>query len=312
MKKAGSDYEHQNYDEAIALLVPIIAHCPLTDEEKIQENNMLILSYIAIDNLEAANKVVADVVKQYPNYRPDKLKDDPKLVALYDKYIPVPVLAVGISAGINLPSVHVINTYSVVHADGSTGLAKYSNAIGFQFGINAQYKVFRSLWAEAGFTFRQTNYKHTLDSIEGETDNYSEKLSYFNFPISLKYYFLKKDIQPFLQAGADFSLLTNATSTISRAGDQNTTNVTSLRNAFMTGYFGAIGCNYKHNSFLYYIDISFIDFPGQVDKANTRYTDNINLWKYYYIDDDFSMNNMQLNIGTSYIIKYKNLNGKGK
>lgn len=308
MKKANSDYEQQNYDAAINLLVPLIGHCPLSPEEKIDAYKLLILSYLAIDNLETANKVAGTVMSQNPNYKPDKLKDDPKLCSLFEKYKPSPVLHIGIFGGINIPSLHVINTYSVVHSDNGSGLATYSTKMGFQIGVKAEYRVYRDLWVDGGFQYRQSGYEHDLDSIGNETVKYIEKLSYFDFPLSAKYYFLKKNMQPYLEAGIDFSFLSSAKSNTTRANAQDVVDRTSLRNTFHAGYFGAIGYNYKYNNLLFFIDLRYIYFPGQVNKAGTRYSENVNLWKYYYIDDDFSMNITQINIGASYILKYRNLN----
>lgn len=308
MKKANSYFEQRNYDDAIGLLVPIIAHCSLSAEEKIKESKLLISCYLAIDNLEAANKVAGDVMAQNPNYKPDKLKDDPKLYSLFAKYKPSPVLSVGFFGGINMPAVHVINTYSAVHSDAATGLATYSNKTGFQFGAKAEYRVYHEFWVDGAIQYRQTSYEHDLDSIGNKTETYIEKLNYLDIPISAKYYFLKKHVQPYLEAGFDFSFLTGANSTTSRSGSQDITNRTSLRNTFQMGYWGAIGCNYKYNSLLFFIDIRYIYFPGQVNKAGTRYSDPVNLWKYYYIDDDFTMNVMQINIGAAYVLKYRNLN----
>jgi hypothetical protein len=307
MKNANTDFEQGSYDDAIKLLNSTLGHCPLSTDDKIQANKLLIMSYLAIDNLEAADKAAATIMKLNPNYKPDKFKDDPKLSALFDKYKPEPVFDIGIFGGLNIPSVHVINTYSIVHADDATGLATYSNKLGFQLGIEAEYKGYKDFWVQAGFQFRETSYEHDLDSIEGETVTYVEKMTYFDFPVSLKYYFLKKKIHPYLQAGADFSFLSDALSTTSRAGESDIVDRTDLRNTFSVGYFGAVGCSYKYNSFLFYADVRYIYFPQQVNKVNTRYDDPINLWKYYYIDDDFSMNNMQVNIGASFILKYKNV-----
>jgi outer membrane protein W len=307
MKNASTSFEQGNYDDAIKLLVSTLANCPLGTDDKIEANKLLIRSYIAIDNLELANKAAAAIMKLNPNYKPDKFKDDPKLSALFEKYKPVPVFDIGISGGVNFPFIHVINTYSVVHADDATGLATYKNKLGFQLGVQAEYKVYKDFWVEAGFQFRETSYEHDLDSIEGETVTYVEKMTYFDFPVSLKYYFLKKKIHPYLQAGADFSFLSSALSTTSRSGESDIVDRTSLRNTFSVGYFGAVGCSYKYNSFLFFADVRYIYFPQQVNKADTRYDDPINLWKYYYIDDDFSMNNMQANVGASFILKYKNV-----
>ncbi len=308
IKKANADFEQRNYDDAISLLVPAIGHCPLTAEEKIQASKLLISSYLAIDNLEAANKVAGDVMAQNPNYKPDATKDDPKLYSLFSKYRPSPVLSVGIFWGVNMPSVRVINTYSVLHSDGATSLSSYLNKTSFQFGVKSEYRAYKEFWVDGAIQYRQTSYEHDLDSIGNSKLTYIEKLNYLDIPISAKYYFFKKHLQPYVEAGFDFSFLTSSKSTTTLASEQDDVDRTTLRNTFKMGYWGAIGCNYKYNSFLFFLDVRYIYFQGQVNKTGTRYSDPTNLWKYYYVDDDFGMNVIQINIGTSYILKYKNLN----
>ncbi|MGB3074612.1 MAG: hypothetical protein WBB36_04795, partial [Chitinophagales bacterium] len=218
---------------------------------------------------------------------------------------PEPIWIINISGGLNFPDNKVIQTYSVVHPDDATGLASYQSLTGFQLNSGIEKRIYGNLWIEAGFGFRGTGYKHTLDSVQGTTIYYSEKLNYFDFPLSLKYYFLKGRLKPFMQAGVNFSWMLQAYGTSSREGQENIVNRTPLRNNFDIGYFGMVGATFAFKEFSIFGNAGYTYFPDLVNKEGMRYADDVNLYQYYYVDDDFKMNNFQINAGVAYTLSYK-------
>ena len=306
LKTANSNYEQRDFDSAIKLLQAALSECNLDRADKIQAHKLLALSYLSIDNLEAADKEAEAIVKINPNYTPDRFKDDPKYSALFEKFTPVPVFRIGFSAGINQSVIDVVNSYSIVHDDAATGLSHYNHKTGFQLGLQAEYRVYKDLWVEAAGLYRQSQYEHILDSVEGTTINYSEKLSYFDVPVSLKYYFTLKNISPYIEAGGAFSFLTNAQSTTTRDDNKDIVNRTDYRNIFQPGWFLGAGLSYKINSFNLFASYRYFFYSDYVNKDGTRYADEVNVFKYYYIDDDFKMNNWQVNVGVNYTVSYKN------
>lgn len=305
LKKANTYYDDGNFDQAIHLLNGTIKGCPLSQKDLLQAEKLLILCYLGIDNLEEADKTAAAIMKIDPNFTPDKFKDDPKLSALFVKYKPEPTLVAGINGGINLPLVNVVNTYSVVHADETPGLASYKSIISYQFGASVEKRIFKKLWLDLEFQFRNSKYSHTLDSVENTTISYSEKMNYIDLPLSLKYFFLNKSLSPYIMVGADFSFLLQALSTTERDDQKDLVDRTALRNKFTIGYFGSAGLNYNFRQLNFFGEIRYTFFPDFINRDGTRYADDINLYKYYYIDDDFKMDNMQFNIGATYILTYK-------
>lgn len=305
LKNAGTEYDNGNYDQAITLLNNTLKRCPLSKQDQLQVSKLLILCYLSIDDLEAADNTAAAIMKIDPNFTTDKFKDDPRLSSLFAKYKPEPKLAVAISGGANWPVIDVVQSYSIVHADDAEGLDSYSSKPGYQFHAAVEKRVFKSLWAEVDFQFRSTNYHHTLDSVQNSTIHYSENLTSFDFPVSVKYYFLQGTIKPYLEAGIDFSFLSRALSTTSLDDQTDLVDRTAFRNKTSIGYFGGAGLRYSTKAFGVFGNIRYILFPDLVNKEGTRYADDINLYKYYYVDDDFKMNNLQFNIGISYILSYK-------
>jgi opacity protein-like surface antigen len=131
-----------------------------------------------------------------------------------------------------------------------------------------------------------------------------EHLDYLDVPLSLKYYILNSPLTPYGQIGADFSWLLKALSTTSRDAESDLVDRTDLRTSYMTGLFGAAGVSYAFKGFCVFADFRYIYFHDLVNKEGTRYADEVNLYKYYYIDDDFRMNNLQVNVGASYVLNY--------
>lgn len=306
LKNASTGYDQGDYDGSIKLLQSALATCKLDKNEKIQANKLLIMDYLKVDNLEEADKTAATIMKIDPYYKPDKFKDDPKLSALFEKYQPTPVFRVGVSAGYNQSVIQVENSYSIVHNDTVSGLSSYNNKGGFQLGLQAEYRIINKLWIELGGQFRQTNYEHILDSVEGTTVNYSEELSYFDLPLSVKYYIMDKTFCPYVEAGATFSFMTKALSTTTRDDQKDIVNRTDYRNTYMTGFFGGAGLAYKMKGVQLFAAFRYTYYADNVNKEGTRYDDNVNVFKYYYIDDDFRMDNWQINVGVNYTLSYKN------
>lgn len=305
LKNANMSFEQGDYDGTITLLNWALQECSLDKSEKIEANKLLILSYFKVDNLEAADKTAAQIMKIDPYYKPDKFKDDSKLSALFDKYQPTPVLRIGFMAGINRTQISVDNYYSIVHSDADK-FSEYNSKTGFQLGITAEYRLFKNLWVETGAHFRQSQYEHLLDSVENTTIKYNEKLSYFDVPLNVKYYLQEKTISPYVFAGASFSFMTGALSTTERDDQKDIVNRTDYRNTFMFGVHGGVGASYRIKGIQLFAGLHYAYYPDNVNKDGTRYADLVNVFKYYYLDNDFRMDNWQFNVGFNYTISYKN------
>lgn len=312
LKDAGNKYEQGNFDDAITLLKSTIEHCQLAKDDEIQASKILILCYQNIDNLEAADRTAKAVLKLDPNYRPDKFKDDASLIKLFDKYQPQPTFSIGLSGGINMPFVKTINKYSIVHPDGDPQ-TNYKNRYNLQLGLQMEKRIYKGFWLQLGYRYRVTKYEHELLDVNNTTVDYVEKLTYSDIPLSLKYYFGSGAIVPYVQAGAEASLLAAALSTTTRDDQKDIINRTALRNKFSVGFSAGAGAAYRLRALLLFADLRYTYFSRRVNKNGTRYDDPVNLYKYYYIDDDFRMDNLQLNVGVSLILSYKNMKvGKDK
>jgi tetratricopeptide (TPR) repeat protein len=306
LKDANKNYEGRYYDAAIEEINKALSKCSLNKEDKVKAHKILALSYLGIDDLEAASDEARRIMKIDPAYEPDKFEDDPDYTALFEKFVSTPVLRLGVNAGVNKPGISVSEYYSIYHGPDAADFSEYDEEIGFQLGLTAEYLVFKNLWINSGMQFRTTNYSHFLYEIEGNKVDYQEKLSYFELPIAVKYTFLKGDLRPYVTVGGYVTYLTNAISTSQRADIDDIVDRIDYRNTFYAGFGGGAGVTYHRKGFDLFLDVRYTTYPEQVNKDGTRYADEVNVYQYYYIDNDFSMDILQVNAGIMFNLIYRN------
>lgn len=307
MKDAGTMIEEGRYDEAIALLKTTLSDCNLSNGDKVEANKALIIAYLAIDDLESADATAAEVMKINPNYRSDKLRDPAEMIALFEKYRPIPVFTVGVKGGANTSIIETLNTYSVVSDDDSPGLDNYESKTGFQVGLFAEYRAWKNLWIQLDGMFRQSGYSIDVPNVEGRTISYNEDLNYFDIGLSAKYYFLQGNLKPYLQGGASFSLLNTALGELSRDDISDIVDRKIQRNDNLFGVFGELGVSYAIQNLTIGLGARYTYIDEQVNKEGTRYENLPSIFQYYYVDNDFRMDNVQFTISAHYNLFFKNV-----
>jgi opacity protein-like surface antigen len=295
------------YDDAIALINQTLNACELSKNDQIEAYKLLIVNYLAIDNLEKADLSAAKIMKIDPNYEPDLLRDRTEVIVLFQKYKPAAVLKGYLSGGINLSQTTASNTYSMVTHGSEASLDNYQNVTGFQIGLGLEFRLLPKLWIRAGGQYRSSGYSITIPNVQGRTVNYQEEINYFEAPTTIKYYFLERNIQPFVQGGVNLSFLNSALGQLSRDNISDIVSRDNQRNNFYLGYIVGVGVAYNIKGFSLQGGVNYMINPSNLNKENTRY-DNIDMvFKYYYLDHNFSMNNLFFNIGLTYNLGYKNI-----
>ncbi len=307
LKDAGTMIEEGRYDEAITLLKSTLSECSLSSEDKIEAHKALIVSYFAIDDLESADASAAAVMKINPNYRSDKLRDPSEMVTLFEKYRPTPIFTVGIKGGANGSIIEASKTYSIVSDDDTPGLDNYKSKTGFQVGVYGEYRAWKNLWVQAEGQFRQSGYSIDIPNVEGRTIFYNEDLNYFDIALSGKYYFLNGNIKPYIQAGASYSFLNSALGELSRDDISDIVDRKIQRNDALFGVLGEVGLTYAIDNLSVGIGVRYSYIDENVNKEGTRYENLPSVFQYYYIDNDFSMDNVQFSVNVHYNLFFKNL-----
>jgi tetratricopeptide (TPR) repeat protein len=305
LKDAGILIEEGRNDEAIVLLKDALENCNYSNEDQIEAHKALILAYFEIDDLESADASAEAIIKIDPNYKADKLRDPQEMVALFEKFKPEAIFRIGVSGGINSSVVEASQTYSIVTDDDAPGLDNYESELGFQIGVNAEYRLWKELWASAGLTFRRSSYSNSIPNVEGRTIFYREDLNYFDVPLSLSYYFTESKLQPFITVGGQVSFLASAVGELSRDDISDLVDRDVQREEVLFGFFGGAGISYQYGNLNFRLGANYMLYPQDVNKAGTRYENLESIFRYYYLDNDFTMNFLQVNAGVVYNLGFK-------
>ncbi|MCZ4409836.1 porin family protein [Cryomorphaceae bacterium 1068] len=305
LKDAGLLIEEGRNDEAINLLKDALENCNFSSEDKITAHKALILAYFEIDDLESADASAEAIIKINPNYKADKLRDPAEMIALFEKYKPVVTFRAGLTGGINSTSVEASATYSIVTDDDTPGLANYESEVGFQIGATAEYRLWMELWVGSGLSFRRSSYSNSVPNVEGRTISYSEDLNYFDIPLSLNYYFLDSKLQPFVTAGGQVSFLASAVGELSRDDISDLVDRDIQREDVMVGFFGGAGLAYQYGNLSFRLSANYMFYPEEVNKEGTRYENLESIFRYYYLDNDFTIDFLQVKAGVVYHLGFK-------
>lgn len=306
LRDADQRYEEGWFDESIQLLKSTLKDCKLSKDDQFVAYRMLVLAYLDTDQLEEAENSAAEIMRIQPNYETDKLRDRSDYISVFSKFKATPVFMLGFQSGVNWGQLKASESYSIVSDNGSNQ-ENYDPQAGFQIGLNAEYRIYKSFWVNMGLQFRKSTYTNTLFNVGGTTINYLEDLNYFDVPLGLKYSPLSSRLKPYAEVGGQLSILNSAFGELSRDNVKDIVDRKIQREEFSLGYFIGIGAQYSIKSFYLQAGIKQIILPSNLNKEGTRYENISSVFKYYYLDNDFTMNLFQVNLSIYYTLHYKNL-----
>lgn len=307
LKDAQEKTDEGNYDDAIALSQKAIEDCGFSKNDLIEAHKLLISNYIGIDLLEEAEHSAAQIMKLNPNHEPDRLRDPAAVIAIFKKYRPAPVLNGYLHGGINSSRIAPIQTFSIVGPNDTPGLDNYTSQTGWQLGAGIEYRIWKNLWIVAEGQYRRSRFSHRLDSVQGQEVDYNERLGFFDLNLGGRYYLGKGKIQAYGEGGFHAGFLINSLAEISRSAEFDLVDRTNQRSAVQVGYWLGAGMAYSHKSLRFMLGVRYSANPENLVNPEARF-DNLGIvFKYYYLDNDFSMNHLQFRAGIAYTLRYRNM-----
>lgn len=307
LKDAQQKTDEGRFDDAVALAQKAMSDCDFSKKDRIDALKFLILNYLAIDDIEAAERAAAEVMKIDPNHEADRLRDPVEVIAIFRKYRPAPVLTAYIHGGVNRASVESIQTFSVVGQNDAPGLDNYTGNPGWQLGAGLEFRVWKNLWLLAEGQYRSSGFSHTLDSVQGQQVDYSERLGFIDVNTGARYYLGKGRLQAFGEGGFHAGFMVSALAEISREQELDIVNRSAQRNSVFTGYWLGAGISFRQKGLRFQLGARYTANSGNVVDPDNRF-DNLGIvFKYYYLDNDFLMNHIQFRASVVYVLRYKNL-----
>jgi hypothetical protein len=307
IQEAQKFYDLGMIEEIPQMLAPCLEE-GFTRTQKIEAYKLIILSYLFDDDQFEAEKTMVEFLKKYPEY--EIMPNDPiEFVYLFESYRTTSVFSIGFTAGFNLTDPRIIEPYTVL--DLSNTKTKNSMKPGFNLGIGFGRYINRKLLLNLEFNFVSNNYSFSdeINMSHGEIQavnyvTYAERLNKLELPLSVTYEFTIKNIHYFIRTGFSVAKLIGCTGSPVRkyseelppesGGDQD---ISSFRRNLLFGGIIGAGIRYKVPRGVLTVDLRANIGLNNIVKTDRRYQNQKLLTKYYYLDDDFSINTFSLSAG---------------
>lgn len=301
LEEAESLYETGILDSIPAMLRPCVED-GFDNDELARAYKLLILTYLFEDYQEMAELTMLKFLDKFPEYEL-KATDPIEFTYLYNSYETVPVYSIGAIVGLNSSYIRIIEPYSMFDINDYD--PEYSSS-GFSFAAGVQIKRYINDKIDINLDIIYATKR--FEMIQKELDSqieYSENLSLFSLPLSVTYDFKYKWLTPYARLGVNFDYLLNASSTVARkisgnneVGNVKPSDIDIIDDRNKINVSAIIGAGVKYGVKKGYLMLDLRYYMGITNSVNDENRwDNEEKIPYYYVDDDFAVNNIFISIG---------------
>ena len=282
------------------------------------------LASIMTGKPDDAEKYARKMLTYQPDYKNTQHEGDlDEFKLMLDKISPQPSLILGITGGINFPSLNLQKHFS--NYELQSGEYAVNGTMGYQFGIMAEKAITRNFSLEAGAGISQVVFDYSISGLD--ISNYTnvqylfnENITSFEIPVLAKYYFNLGSLRPFLEAGINGRFLLNSmekSDTYGRYWFTSSSGSDKILTSFLTDFenfgflFGGGAC-YDFSKFSLRLDIRYNYYLNN-SNASSKF-DDVNGYedispdeKFHYTDDInlLNMKCLQVSFGFLYNLSYK-------
>ena len=302
LNSAGKSYELGRFNEAIGQLTGCM--WTLSGPERARAWRLLALSYLFTDRPEEADNAVLQMLELDPHYVPNPTVDPPELLQLLDEYTIFPRFSIGGRAGMVVSTRKVTDAFGVAGRTTPTELAgEKVLAFGSDLGAHLEFAASKSimlaqdiLWSTRSVSYRVDNRQPSIRT------EYTERLVYLNLPISIRYQFDAGDFFPYLHLGYFTQILLSASSDIESVSDtagaaSGIRTTEDRRSSSNPGLVAGAGVNFVLGNGLLAVEGRYEYGLTSVVIQKNRYTDLDRAFQFLYLDNDFSLRNLGLQVG---------------
>jgi hypothetical protein len=308
-QKARRLYDQGMIDEIPEILAPCI-ESGFTRAQKIEAYKLIILAYLFDDDQYEAEKAMLEFLKKYPEY--EIMPGDPvEFVYLFESYKTKAIISMGFTFGPNFANPRIIEPY--VAGDITMTSSVNSTGAGFQAGFNISRYITNRIFVNLGAIYMKSQYYFTDDMkyiYKGNEErlaknSFDETVSRLNVPLTIACEIIKtRNINYYLSGSFSAGNISKVTGIpgISTSEDEPVVTgadiiMTDFRESIL--YSGIIGTGIKYKvprGFLicdiqYHIGLNNIVIPENRNDVPELWT------KYYYVDDDYSINCVTVSVG---------------
>lgn len=309
LKSANGAYRSGKYEQVISLLSNSLDSCKFSKVEREQATKLIVSAQSSLDEIEEAEKYVYRFLKKNPTYTVQATVDPKPFVSIINKFDRLPRWVVGFYVGEYFPIIKTQKTYMVWGAADYT--SEYKTQSNLSFSLNFQYFLSRKLCIGLEPEFTKSKFSREMNIVDIENINYIEESSLFKLPVSLAYQVFKRNnFSASLSAGVYGISTSNSHYKISYHLPNSEVvesygNLGDQRREYNYGYLGGVNFVYVKNKLRFSATAKYsFDFHLH-NNAEQRYSADNLAQDYYYIDDDFKVNHVDIKLGIAYAFSYK-------
>ena len=318
LEEAQNQYDLGVLDSIPAMLQPCILN-GFSGDELSRAYKLLIITYLFEDNQDMAKNTMYKFLKKFPEYE-IKANDPVEFTYLYKSFKTLPLYSIGVLIGGNYAFPRLIEPYGAENLSDFKG--DYASAgLGIQFGLQLKRYISPEIEINLDVIYKTNKFEYTNIMYDYSTVIFQENQTGLNLPLTGTYEFHYLGLNPYLRAGLSFGYLLNSSAKLKRNNDVFTgledissPDIDLIDNRETYSYSVVLGGGVKYRmKNAGYIMLDFRYYMGLFNSVNpdNRYLNNESTFKYWYVDNDFALNNFTFSIGyvfsfykTSEIIKF--------
>ncbi|MFO7659034.1 MAG: outer membrane beta-barrel protein [Bacteroidales bacterium] len=294
-------YRQGNIEEIPDMLKPCI-ESGFTRLQRNEAYKILILVYLFDgDQLNAENTMV-EFLKKNPEY--EVMPNDPvEFVTLFETFRTLSVFSFGLRFGTNFTNPKIIEQFSALDTEHTD--SKNITRAGYQIGVSINQYVARRIFLNLGINYVHSSYKFLEESVINPNSpdpatistSLKEFINLYEVPVTLGYEIEYKGLNYYLKTGLGINKISRASAIPENGGIGAEVSMTPYRkNMLYTWQFGA-GVKYKVPRGYLIFDLRYQYGLNNIVMSDLRYTNDELIWRYNYIDDDFSLNAFSVSAG---------------
>ncbi|MEZ4937813.1 MAG: outer membrane beta-barrel protein [Crocinitomicaceae bacterium] len=325
LNNADKSYKGGNIEAIPGLVKECLDQNNYSKENKTKAFKLLIDSYIFQGLNDSADIYMVKFLKFNPEFRTSEQTDRREFIDLHAAYRNYPVFGVGVKLGLGLGQLVVINEFGAHNIESSSLPSKYNVRMGFSAEVFASYHPHRDgeVFMDLGYVnykfeeeTRLFNYNYPIDQDPHSYYKYTETVNSLNLSIGYKYMFRKNvysKVVPYLGIGIRGGLLlaSNINAEKFIIGESQSTikgsvlDIKHLRNRWNSWATAMIGMKFKIPKGNVFFEVGYDYNLMNISNPDERYNlsneaTNELLFKYFYVSNDFRLNNFYFKIGYNY------------
>ena len=307
LREAKELYEKGLIDEIPSLLSGCM-ESGFTRQQRVEAYKLIILAYLFDDDQFAAEKMMDEFLKKFPEY--EVMPGDPvEFVYLLESYKTSSFYSLNLTFGPTFANPMILESHSVLDRSNT----EYSNTtgIGFHVGFGLSRNLFKSVngnitvyYSTYSYDFHEKSTTILGDRAFSFVDvDTKEELTRVEIPLTFTYSFGKGNLNYVIRAGGMFGYLIGADMTPRRYHEQldnpisDPVDITEYRIIYDYAVVFGLGLEYKIPRGYLVLHAQYNMGLQNMVMDNVQDMSSRNYSTYYHIDDDFRLNSILISVG---------------